>query len=84
MSREDNDTVSAPVPARWLGVSGKAVYELAKAAVVRTGVGLYRLEESVTRYCEQIGQATAGRGAPPSSPTWHFRSRAIRADAKMR
>jgi len=31
MSSEDQNNVSAPVLARWLGVSGKTVYELAKA-----------------------------------------------------
>ncbi len=47
--------VEAPVLARWLGVSGKTVYELAKASIaVRTVGGLYRLEESVRRYCEHI------------------------------
>ena len=51
--------------ARWLGVSGKTIYELAKAGiVVRAGGGLYRLEESVTRYCEHIRQTAAQRGGP--------------------
>ncbi len=41
--------------ARWLGVSGKTVYELTKAGIaVRTGGELYRLEESMRRYCEHI------------------------------
>jgi hypothetical protein len=46
-------------------VSGKTVYELAKAGiVVRAGAGLYRLEESVTRYCEHLRQMAARRGEP--------------------
>jgi len=64
MSREDQNNVSAPVLARWLGVSGKTVYDLAKAGiVVRAGGGLYRLEESVTRYCEYIRKTAARGGA---------------------
>ncbi len=47
--------VEAPALARWLGVSGKTVYELTKAGIaVRTGGELYRLKESVRRYCEHI------------------------------
>jgi len=65
MTREDLNTVSAPVLARWLGVSGKAIYELAKAGVVvRAGGGLYHLEESVTRYCEHLRQRAAQRDGP--------------------
>jgi hypothetical protein len=44
-------------------LSGKTVYELAKAGVVvRANGGLYHLEESVTRYCEHL---RSQRGAPP-------------------
>jgi len=75
MTREDLNTVSAPVLARWLGVSGKAIYELAKAGVVvRAGGGRYRLAESVTRYCEHLRQkgrsaaALRKRSAPTGSP----------------
>jgi hypothetical protein len=51
----DELAVEAPVLAHWLGVSGKTVYELTKAGVaVRTGGELYRLKESVRRYCEHI------------------------------
>lgn len=66
MAREDAGNVSGPVLARWLGVSGKTIYELAKAGIVvrAGGVGQYRLEESVTRYCEHIRQIAAQRGAP--------------------
>jgi hypothetical protein len=61
MTREDHDTVSAPVLARWLGVSGKTIYELAKAGVaVRANGGLYRLEDSVRRYCEHIRSQCGG------------------------
>jgi hypothetical protein len=60
---KDLNTVTAPVLARWLGVSGKAVYELAKAGhVVRANSHLYRLEESVTRYCEHLRQTAAPNG----------------------
>ncbi len=53
----DELAVEAPVLARWLGVSGKTVYELTRVGIaVRTGGGLYRLEESVRRYCEHIRQ----------------------------
>jgi hypothetical protein len=66
LSREDQNTVSTPVLARWLGVSGKTVYELAKAGVVvRANGHLYRLEESVRRYCEHL---RSQRAAPPDQP----------------
>ncbi len=58
----DELAVEAPVLARWLGVSGKTVYELTKAGIaVRTGGELYRLKESVRRYCEHIRQMTQSR-----------------------
>jgi hypothetical protein len=63
MTREkDNqkNLATAPVLARWLGVSGKTVYELAKAGiVVRAARGLYPLEENVTRYCETYARRPA-------------------------
>ena len=69
MTRGDQNNVSAPVLARWLGVSGKTIYELAKAGiVVRTNGGLYRLEESVTRYCEHLRVTAAQLGAPSDKP----------------
>lgn len=56
----DPRVATAPVLARWLGISGKAIYELAKAGVlVRLSRDHFLLEESVRRYCEHI------RGAPP-------------------
>jgi hypothetical protein len=57
MIRESSipDHVSAQMLARWLGVSGKTIYELAKVGIaVRAGGDLYKLEESVRRYCEHI------------------------------
>jgi hypothetical protein len=46
--------------ARWLGVSGKAVYDLGRVGVlVRVAGGMYRLEESVRGYCEHLRQAAA-------------------------
>ncbi|HJU12046.1 MAG TPA: hypothetical protein VJ728_14275 [Candidatus Binataceae bacterium] len=48
------------VLARWLGISGKAVYDLAKAGIlVRAGRDQFSLEESVRRYCEHIRQAAS-------------------------
>ena len=62
-----DDAVTAPVLARWLGVSGKTAYELAKAGiVVRAGRGLYKLEESVTRYCAHTRRTAAQRGGEAS------------------
>jgi hypothetical protein len=49
------DCVSGPVLARWLGISGKTVYDLGKAGVlVQVGRGQYKLEDSVRGYCEYI------------------------------
>ena len=63
----DIAAVSAPVLARWLGVSGKTVYELAKAKIaVRTQRGLYDLEASVTRYCEHVRRTASQRGGEAS------------------
>ena len=62
------DAVSAPVLARWLGLSGKSVYDLAKAGVlVRAGGGLYKLEQSVTRYCEYLRRAASQRDSEASA-----------------
>jgi hypothetical protein len=64
---KDNLTVAAPVLARWLGVTGKTVYELTKAGIaLRAEHGdLYRLEESVRRYCEYL-RRTASQGGEAS------------------
>ena len=55
-SAGSNEPVAtAPVLARWLGISGKAVYELAKAGVlVHVTRDHFLLEESVRRYCDHI------------------------------
>jgi hypothetical protein len=54
---------SGPVLARWLGISGKAVYELAKAGIlVRVSRDQFSLEESVRHYCEHLRQAASQRG----------------------
>ena len=60
-SEGSNDPVaSAPTLARWLGISGKAIYELAKAGVlVRVSRDHFLLEESVRRYCEYIRQGAS-------------------------
>ena len=56
-----SEHVDGPTLARWLGVSGKAVYDLGRAGVlVRVG-GMYRLEESVRGYCEHLRQAAEPR-----------------------
>ncbi len=58
-----SEHVDGPTLARWLGVSGKAVYDLGRAGIlVRAGGGMYRLEESVRGYCEHLRQAAAQQG----------------------
>jgi hypothetical protein len=50
----EGDLVSGVELARWLGLSGKQVYDLAKSGVlVRVGRA-YQLEESVRRYCDYL------------------------------
>jgi hypothetical protein len=72
-SGDSNEPVAtAPVLARWLGISGKAVYELAKAGVlVRVSRDYFLLEESVRRYCEHLRQAAPqpdpGQGEQPTA-----------------
>jgi hypothetical protein len=59
---DGNGNVTAPVLARWLGISGKEVYDLAKAGViVKAGRELYALEPSVRGYCEYLRRAGAQR-----------------------
>ena len=42
-------------PELALGVSGKVIYDLAKAGIIeRAGGGLYALEPSVRGYCEHL------------------------------
>ena len=58
----DGLLASGPVLARWLGISGKAVYDLAKAGIlVRVGRDQFSLEQSVRRYCEHIRETAARR-----------------------
>jgi biotin operon repressor len=55
--------VSGPVLARWLGISGKAVYELAKSGIlVRVSRDQFLLEESVRRYCDHIRRSVLQPG----------------------
>jgi hypothetical protein len=47
--------VSANTLARYLGVSPKVIYDLAKAGVIERAAGrLFPLEDSVRRYCEHL------------------------------
>ncbi len=64
---EPADAVDAPTLARWLGVSGKTVYELAKSGiVVQVGKGRFDLEASVRGYCEHLRrQNPRPTGRPP-------------------
>ena len=63
---------SGPELARWLGISGKAVYELAKAGIlVRVSRDQFSLEETVRRYCEHLRQAVSQRGATVPEKTYH-------------
>jgi hypothetical protein len=58
-----DNNVTAPVLARWLGISGKEVYDLAKAGViVRVGRDLYALEPSVRQYCEHLRRRASRQG----------------------
>lgn len=62
MTTNDSDlsglTVSAAVLARLLGVTGKAIYELAKSGIIeRASKGNYVLESSVRGYCEHTRRA---------------------------
>jgi hypothetical protein len=61
--RSTEGTVSGEELARWLGLSGKEIYDLAKAGIlVRVGRP-YRLEESVRRYCKHSRRAPMKRTA---------------------
>jgi terminase small subunit / prophage DNA-packing protein len=65
------EPMANPVPvstvACWLGVTDKTVRELAKAGiVVKAGRGLYKLEESVRRYCEHVRRTASQRGGEAS------------------
>jgi biotin operon repressor len=56
MTRPESDFVSGEELARWLGLSGKEVYDLGKAGVLIRVGRAYRLEDSVRRYCEHLRQ----------------------------
>jgi hypothetical protein len=56
--------VDAAVLARWLGITPKEIYDLAKAGVIERGAGrLFALEESVRRYCEHLRGQMGGNCA---------------------
>lgn len=62
-----NNDVTAVALGRWLGITERMGRELAKEQiVVRAGRGLYKLEESVRRYCEHIRRTTSQRGGEAS------------------
>lgn len=59
--------VNATVLAQWLGVSDRMVRELAKDhIVVRAGHGLYKLKQSIRRYCEHVRRTASQRGGDVS------------------
>ena len=59
MTLTESDLVSGEELARWLGLSGKEIYDLVKAGIlVRIGRA-YRLEQSVRRYCEHLRREVA-------------------------
>jgi phage terminase Nu1 subunit (DNA packaging protein) len=60
--------VSGPTLARVLGIAERTVRELVKAGIVVRARrrGLYRLEESVCRYCERLRQTASQRGGEAS------------------
>src|SRR5262245_64485144 len=52
-------SVSANTLARCLGVPPKVIYDLAKAGIIERGPGrLFKLEDSVRRYCEHLPRQT--------------------------
>jgi hypothetical protein len=54
--------VSATVLARYLGVTPKVIYDLAKIGVIERGSGrLFQLEGSVRRYCDYLRRQTGDR-----------------------
>jgi len=59
MSHFEADLVSGEELARWLGISGKEIYDLGKAGILVHVGRAYRLEESVRRYCERLRQGPA-------------------------
>ena len=59
MTRPKFNLVSGEGLARWLGLSGKEVYDLEKAGIIVRVGRAYRLEDSVRRYCEHLRRTTA-------------------------
>lgn len=71
-SNEPAAIATAPVLARWLGISGKVVYELAKAGVlVRVSRDHFLLEESVRRYCNHVRRTAPHRNAEVEQAMHH-------------
>jgi biotin operon repressor len=67
MSDTEAELVSGEEIARWLGLSGKEIYDLGKAGIlVRVGRA-YRLQQSVRRYCHYLRQELAKDNAEPIS-----------------
>jgi hypothetical protein len=67
MSHTDVELVSGEEIARWLGLSGKEIYDLGKAGIlVRVGRA-FRLEESVRRYCQHLRSGPARADAVAAS-----------------
>jgi hypothetical protein len=59
MTRPESDLVSGEELARWLGLSGKEVYDLEKAGIIVRVGRAYHLEGSARRYCEHLRRTTA-------------------------
>jgi hypothetical protein len=62
MNRIEGDVVSSEEIARWLGLGGKEVYDLAKAGILIRVGRAYRLEESVRCYCEHLRRGVDATG----------------------
>lgn len=68
MSDPDRLPVSARVLAQWLGISDRAVRDLAERGhVVRSGHGKYDLKASVIRYATHIREVAANRSGDPEN-----------------
>jgi hypothetical protein len=62
--------VSSEELGRWLGISGRAVRDLALRCVFeKTKRGRYLLASSVTRYCDHLRKLATGRGGETSIAT---------------
>lgn len=78
--------VSSEELGRWLGISGRAVRDLALRCVFeKTKRGRYLLASSVTRYCDHLRKLATGRGGETSIATATAqRARLIAAQAGPR